>query len=256
MALFGSRSRRGGKPRIVALGDSALLAEFSTEVDLEVNARIQRVAAAIRARRLPWIRDVVPAIGALAVHFDPVAVARLDPKAPDARLGKVREEVRALIESCLGASRDKDADAAELVELPVCYEGELAPDLDAVAERTGLTPEEVIRRHAASDHRVLMVGFAPGHPYIGGLDPKLSVPRRATPRTRVPEGSIAIANAQSVVYPFTISGGWSLIGRTPVRVFDPDRSPPALFSPGQRVRFTPVSRAEFNRLRKQEETAA
>ncbi len=255
MALFGSRSRRGGKPRIVPLGDGALLAEFSNEVDLEVNARIQRVAAAIRARRLPWIRDVVPAIGALAVHFDPAAIARLEPKAADARLGRAREEVRALIEACLGGARDKDTAAVEVVELPVCYEGELAPDIDAVAESTGLTTEEVIRRHAASEHRVLMVGFAPGHPYIGGLDPKLAVPRRATPRTRVPEGSIAIANAQSVVYPFTISGGWSLIGRTPVKVFDARRSPPALFSPGQRVRFMPVSRAEFNRLRKQDEGA-
>lgn len=250
MALFGTGGRRGGKPRIVNLGDSALLADFSGEVDLEVNARIQRVAAAIRARRLPWIRDVVPAIGALAVHFDPVAVARLEPDAADARLGKAREEVRALIEACLGAAREKDAGAAEVVEVPVCYEGEFAPDLDAVAERTGLSVAEVVRRHAASEHRVLMVGFAPGHPYIGGLDPKLSVPRRATPRTRVPEGSIAIANAQSVVYPFTISGGWSLIGRTPLRVFDARRTPPALFSPGQRVSFLPVDRVEFDRLRK------
>jgi len=256
MPLFESRSRRGGKPRIVALGDSALLAEFSTEVDLEVNARIQRVAAAIRARRLPWIRDVVPAIGALAVHFDALAVARMAPAAADASLARAREEISALIEDCLGAASRKGESATPVVELPVCYEGELAPDLEAVAQRIGMDVNEVIRRHAASDHRVLMVGFAPGHPYIGGLDPKLAVPRRATPRTRVPEGSIAIANTQSVVYPFTISGGWSLIGRTPLKVFDARRTPPALFEPGQRVRFHPVSRAEFNRLRKLEDGSA
>jgi len=253
MALFGSGSRRGGKPRIVDLGDSAVLADFSSDVDLEVNARIQRLAAAIRARRMPWIRDVVPAIGSLAVHFDPVAVARLEPAAADARLARARLEIRALIEDCLGASRVKSGIDTEVVELPACYEGELAPDLDDVASRTGLKPEEVIRRHIASDHRVLMVGFAPGHPYIGGLDPLLSVPRRSTPRTRVPEGSIAIANTQSVVYPFATPGGWSLIGRTPLRVFDARRASPALLSPGQRVRFVPVGRAEFNRLRKQHE---
>lgn len=250
MPLFGQKKRHGAKLRIVPLGDSALLAEFSDSVDLEVNARIQRIAAAIRARRVPWVRDVVPAIGSLAVHFDPVAVARLDPTAADARLGAARDEVRSLIESSLGAALGRDPAGTRLLEVPVCYEGDFSPDLEEVAGRTGLEAAEVVRRHAESEHRVLMVGFAPGHPYIGGLDPALSVPRRATPRTRVPEGSVAIANGQSVVYPFSISGGWSVIGRTPLRIFDAGRTPPAIFFPGQKVRFVPVDRAEFNRLRK------
>jgi KipI family sensor histidine kinase inhibitor len=105
---------------------------------------------------------------------------------------------------------------------------------------------EVARLHAGSSHRVLMVGFVPGHPYIGGLDPKLSVPRRGTPRPRVVTGSIAIANAQTVVYPFTTPGGWSIIGRTPVSIFDARRDPPSLMSPGDRVRFVPISRSEFD----------
>lgn len=238
MALFGGGN--AGKPRILPLGDSALLAEFSDQVDVEVNERIQRVAAALRPRCPPWVRDVVPAIGALAVHFD--AAKAGDP-------AKARAELESLILACVGA-KVPAASKPATVEIPVLYGGEHGPDLEAVAAQTKLAPEEVVRRHVASEHRVLMVGFAPGHPYIGGLDPRLSVPRRATPRVRVPEGSIAIANAQSVVYPYTMPGGWSLIGRTPLRPFDPARESPALFAPGQRVRFVAVERAEFERARK------
>ena len=108
--------------------------------------------------------------------------------------------------------------------------------------------EEAIALHSASDFRVLMIGFAPGHPYIGGLDRKLSVPRRATPRAIVPAGSVAIANDQTVVYPYAISGGWSIIGRTPLTVFDAERQEPSLFAAGDRVRFKPISRAEFTKI--------
>ena len=114
--------------------------------------------------------------------------------------------------------------------------------------RCRLKVEEVVKRHCASPHRVLMVGFAPGHPYIGGLDPRLSVPRRTTPRPIVTAGSVAIANTQSVVYPWTISGGWSVIGRSPLRFFDPQRDPPAVFAPGDRVHFVAIGRSEYDRL--------
>lgn len=241
MALIEWRSRADRKLRIVPLGDSALLAEFATEVDLEANARIQRIAAAIKTRSPQWVRDVVPAVGALAVHFDPSA----GPSPHDAR-----EQVRALIEACLAAGRGRAGGTdPEVVDLPICYGGEFGADLEAVAQHAGLAPDEVVRRHAASDHRVLMVGFVPGHPYIGGLDASLAMPRRATPRARVPEGSVGIANAQTAIYPYAISGGWNLIGRTPVRLFDAEREPPALFAPGQRVRVRPIDRAEFARMR-------
>lgn len=241
MALIGWRAKGGAKLRVVPLGDSALLAEFSTSVDLDVNARIQHVAGVIRDRSPQWVRDVVPAVGTLAVHFDPASVQ--DPAA-------AREELRKLIEEALAAAPGKGASREQdLLELPVCYGDEYGADLEGVAAHAGLEADEVIRRHTATEHRVLMVGFAPGHPYIGGLDAKLAVPRRATPRTRVPEGSVAIANAQTAIYPFAISGGWNLIGRTPLRVFDAVRVPPALFAPGQRVRFVRIDRTEYIRLR-------
>ncbi len=226
-------------PRFVPLGDAALFAEFSETLDLAVNARIQQLAEAIRRRRVPWIRDVVPALGGLALHFDTTRLEHgMSP----------REAATALIKDCLGRRLPALDDLSRTVEVPVCYDSDLGPDIDEVAGLCKLKVEEVIRRHCASPHRVLMVGFAPGHPYIGGLDAKLSVPRRTTPRPKVTAGSVAIANTQSVVYPFTISGGWSIIGRSPLRVFDAARDPPALMAPGDRVKFTAIDRAEFDEL--------
>jgi KipI family sensor histidine kinase inhibitor len=227
--------------RIFPLGDSAVLAEFRARLDLEVNARLQRLAESVRATRTPWIRDIVPALGSLALHFDPARLPPgIDPVAAAARL----------LQDCVSGETDSPRAQSASLEVPVCYEGEFAPDLREVAERVKLSVDEVVVRHAASEHRVLMMGFSPGQPYIGGLDAALEVPRRATPRTRVPAGSIAIANAQTAVYPFDISGGWNVIGRTPLKVFDVARDPAALFAPGMIVRFVPIPSAEFERLSK------
>lgn len=249
MAPLGWKGRGGGKPRLLALGDSAVLAEFSDTVDMAVNARIQQVAARVREQAPAWVRDVVPSMAAIAVHFDAEAVAAAGLDTADARIAAARAALQALVERCAEAVPKAEGLPEAAIEVPVCYGGAFGEDLEAVATQLKMRPEEVVRRHCASEHRVLMVGFAPGHPYIGGLDPALSVPRRATPRVRVPEGSIAIANGQSVVYPFTISGGWSIIGRTPLRVFDAAASPPAIFSPGQRVRFVAIDEADYARRR-------
>ncbi|TAN50114.1 MAG: 5-oxoprolinase subunit PxpB [Betaproteobacteria bacterium] len=225
--------------RIEPLGDAALYAEFSRTLDLRTNEALQAVAAALREKAPPWLRDVVPSLGGLALHFDPEHA-----ELPEAPLRAATD----LLLDCLKATA-RARTAGREVEVPVCYDAEFGLDLDAVAAQTGLDAAQVVRLHAATEHRVLMVGFAPGQPYIGGLDPRLAVPRRATPRTRVPAGSIAIANAQSVVYPFEIAGGWSVLGRTPLRVFDPRREPPSLLLPGDRVRFAPISRQRFEALR-------
>ena len=134
--------------------------------------------------------------------------------------------------------------------LPVCYEPDFALDLNEVAKKADLSPEEITRRHAAAEYRVLMMGFAPGHAYMGGLDGKLAVPRRESPRAVVPAGSVAIANEQTVVYPYAISGGWSVIGRTPLTVFDARREDPSLFAAGDRVRFRAITAEEFMALQK------
>jgi KipI family sensor histidine kinase inhibitor len=221
---------------VIPLGDSAAYVEFSSTLDLDVNSVVQRLALAILKRKVAWIRDVVPALGGLALHFDPDHV-EFPAKPLEAALALVNESMK----PALAAKDNPGSD----VELPVCYEPEFALDLAEIAKKAQVPPEEVSRRHAAGEYRVLMMGFSPGHAYMGGLDPKLTVPRRSSPRAVVPAGSVAIANEQTVVYPYAISGGWNVIGRTPMVLFDAKRQRPSLLWPGDRVRFRAITRAQF-----------
>jgi inhibitor of KinA len=220
------------------MGDLAAYVEFSRTLDLEINALVQRLGVAVHALGVPWIRDVVPALGGLALHFDP------------GFQGNCTQTAAELVELCL-----KDLPRADqvlrTVQVPVCYDLEFALDLEEISRRTELGKDRIIELHLAGDYRVLMMGFAPGHAYIGGLDPKLSVPRRATPRAVVLAGAVAIANDQTVIYPYAISGGWNVIGRTPLRLFDPQRQEPSLLASGDRVRFRAIGREEFMKLSQQ-----
>jgi inhibitor of KinA len=227
---------------VIPLGDSAAYVEFSSTLDLEVNSVVQRLALVILKRKVPWIRDVVPALGGVALHFDPD-----NAEFPGQPLEAAFELVNDSLKQALAA---KDNPGSEVV-LPVCYEPEFALDLKEVAKKADLEPEEVTQRHEAGEYRVLMMGFAPGHAYMGGLDAKLTVPRRASPRAIVPAGSVAIANEQTVVYPYAISGGWNVIGRTPMVLFDAARTRPSLLWPGDRVRFRAITRAEFLDIQKE-----
>jgi KipI family sensor histidine kinase inhibitor len=224
---------------VIPLGDSAAYVEFSATLDLEVNSVVQRLGLVILKRQVPWVRDVVPALGGLALHFDP------DNAEFPAR--PLEEALALVLDALKPALSEKDNPGSEVV-LPVCYEPEFALDLDEVAKKAGLAPEEVTHRHVSGEYRVLMMGFAPGHAYMGGLDGKLAVPRRASPRAVVPAGSVAIANEQTVVYPYAISGGWNVIGRTPMVLFDATRARPSLLWPGDRVRFRAISRERFLEL--------
>ena len=206
-------------------------------VDLEINRSLQALALALRARGLPWVRDVVPALCGIAVHFDPY-----HPALPPSVMEYFEQWLQEAFKSA-----GKFENSGRTVEVPVCYDPVFALDLDELVRSTKLSPEAIQELHTSAKHSVLMVGFSPGQPYIGGLDPKLSVPRRATPRTQMPAGSVAIANAQTAVYPYATPGGWSIIGRTPLRVFDPAREPASLFAPGDRVRFLAITKNEYER---------
>jgi inhibitor of KinA len=225
---------------IVPLGDCGAYVEFSRTLDIETNAFVQKlglaVEAAARKSGLSALRDLVPAFGGLALHFDP----DFD--------GDVLQTARELVEGCMKAGWSESKSADRLVEVPVCYEPPFALDNEEVAHKTKIEKTNIPVLHAAAEYRVLMMGFAPGHAYMGGLDPKLSLPRRANPRAEVPAGSVAIANEQKVVYPYAISGGWSVIGRTPLAVFDAARAEPSLFLAGDRVRFRAIGVEEFARL--------
>src|SRR5262245_5355401 len=227
---------------VIPLGDSAAYVEFSETLDLEVNSVVQRLGLAILKRNVPWVRDVVPALGGLALHFDPYH--------PEFPAQPLEGALALVLESLKPALSAKENPGSEVV-LPVCYEPEFALDLAEVAKKAGLSPEEVTQRHLSGEYRVLMMGFAPGHAYMGGLDEKLGVPRRASPRAIVPAGSVAIANEQTVVYPYAISGGWNVIGRTPMVLFDAKRARPSLLWPGDRGPFRAITRAEFLDIQKE-----
>lgn len=216
------------RPTLARLGDHAWLVRFEPRVDSGVNARVLALAAWVRAQGWPGVRDVVPAMASLAVHVSPD-----------------RHHSQAVADR-LAAHLDAGGDAALAepppVEIPVAYGGSDGPDLADVAAITGCSPEEVVRRHCAVTYRVFMLGFLPGFPYLGLVDPAIRVPRRAMPRTRVPAGAVGLAGAQTGIYPRESPGGWQIIGRTQEPLFDPASTPPARLAPGDRVRFVASAR--------------
>lgn len=219
----------GDSPPILPAGDSALLVRLSADaISARVNGRVLALLAALDAAALDGVRDYTPAYASLLVSFDPAITTR----------AAVTDAVRAAWRATRG--RRRRPAARGVIHVPVRYGGAAGFDLDEVARLTGLSAAEVVRRHAGTEYRVYFLGFLAGYPYLGGLPASLAVPRLDSPRTRVPAGSVAIAERQTGVYPVESPGGWRVIGRTALRVFDPRRFPPAAFAPGDRVRFVPV----------------
>ena len=212
-------------PVIQQLGDDALLVTFARAISWDVGVRVRTVARRIRNMHLVSVMDVVPAYTTLAVYFD-------------SRVASFAN-LSSLVADAIGVPATATDDSQTLIEVPVSYDG---PDLADVAMRTGLTPDEVIERHSSRTYRAYMTGFAPGFTYLGDLDESLVLPRRTEPRVRVPAGSVAIAGAQTAVYPLVTPGGWHLIGTTLVAMFDPRRDPPALIRAGDSVRFVRVEK--------------
>jgi len=229
---------------VTAVGDAAVLLTLDQRVDPRLAARAQAIAAAIEIARTnePALGRAVPAHASVLVPFDPLAIA-ID------RVGEIVEACAASTEALPGAAIGpepgtdgplRDARNARTVEIPVRYGGQDGPDLEDVARVHGLSPPDVAELHAGATYRVLFLGFAPGFAYLGGLPPNLVTPRKATPRPRVPAGSVGIAGEQTGVYPRSMPGGWQLIGRTETRLWDPTQPSPALLAPGDRVRFVPT----------------
>lgn len=207
-------------------GDSAVLLELDAVIDPGVNARAIGIAHAIAGSHFAGVRDVIPTYRSVAVHFDPLAT-------------DVAAVTHAMLEVAHAAPAAREG---ALVEVPVAYGGADGPDLRDVAAFAGLSERDVIDRHSAVEYRVFMLGFLPGYAYMGIVDEAIASPRRATPRTRVPAGSVGIAGRQTGIYPRQSPGGWQLIGRTLLPVFDPSKDPASIFAPGDRVRFVPLTR--------------
>jgi inhibitor of KinA len=219
--------------RVRRAGDAALVLECPARVDTAINARVVSVRSNLLARCGDRIRDVVVGYHTLTVYFDPLEVDAVWLE-------------RELADAARDASAHASATGA-LIDVPVCYGGAVGPDLTDVAASIGCSEREVVDLHLSCEYRVFVVGFVPGFAYMGPVAPALHLPRRSTPRTKVPPGSVAIAAGQTGIYPMETPGGWHLIGRTPVRPFDEARSEPVLFRPGDRVRFHAITLAEYER---------
>jgi KipI family sensor histidine kinase inhibitor len=225
---------RYNPPRLLPVGDSALLIEFGNEINPAINAQVQALALALDDYALPGLSEAVPAYRSLLWHYDPLLLSF--------------DQVCELAGQALNQAQTSAPLKPRVIEIPTCYGGQFGPDLEFVARHNDLQPEDVIRLHASALYPVYMLGFSPGFAYLGGLPPAIAAPRLPSPRTQVPAGSVGIAGAQTGIYPIATPGGWRLIGRTPLRLFDPQLRPPALLRPGDRVRFTPIDADRFTAL--------
>jgi inhibitor of KinA len=220
--------------RILHLGDAALTVEFGHEIDPTLNARVISFAQTVRAQTWEGVLDVVPTYCSVTIHVDPLCL-----------------DLNTLTDRLLNLPHALSQEATSSGThhtIPVLYGSEWGPDLEEVAAYAKMSGADVIRLHSSVLYRVYMLGFSPGFPYLGSVPKALAIPRLTTPRTRVPAGSVGIADMQTGIYPTATPGGWRLIGRTPIDLYRPSRTTTFLLSPGDMVRFVPITAQEFDRL--------
>jgi inhibitor of KinA len=222
--------------RLHPLGDAVILIEFGNCINDAVSERVLHLFHQLK-QLSPFIRDVVPAYSSLAVYYDVAALHKSEKTAYES----IKELVEPLLENLTAA----DNTGKRKMRIPVCYTGKFAPDIEELAAAKNLSVEELIRLHTAKEYRVYMIGFLPGFPYMGTVDSRIAAPRKSSPRLVVPAGSVGIAGQQTGIYPLSSPGGWNIIGRTPLQLFDAVKSEPALLEPGDRVCFYSITENEF-----------
>ena len=226
--------------RITDVGDTAFNVEFGTIIDPAINAKVMSLRQAVRQAQdqggLAGLIETIPTFRSLLVHYDPLLTSR----------SELEGDIRAIADGCA----DTPVGVTRCWTIPVCYQADLGEDLAEVAMACKMTPDQVIARHSQAEFKVYMLGFMPGFAYMGGLPQELHLPRRASPRLKVPPGSVAIADALCAVYPWESPGGWHLIGQTPAHFFDLERAPPILLAAGDKVRFRAIDRDEYDRCRR------
>lgn len=223
-----------GFPRILPLGDSGVTVEFGDSIAPATNDQVIAFAQELDTLTISGVVDVAPTYRSVSVYFDPLLID------PDTLERRLRELAANLPQKPTGTGR--------MIEIPVAYGVDLGPDLADVARLAGVSEQEVVALHGSTDYRVYMLGFSPGFPYLGTVPATIAIPRLAEPRTKVPAGSVGIAGTQTGIYPQESPGGWRLIGRTPVKLYDPQGSRPFLLEPGDHVRFVEISYEEYWRM--------
>jgi len=230
--------------RILDCGEQAMVVEFGSEIDPALNAHVHRLARILTKTLPERIQEVVPTYRSLMIYFDPLVISRKTLQEEVAKLAARIEE------------GDLAGDTHKVVTVPVSYGGEFGPDLEFVARHNGLTEEEVVAIHTSAPLLIYMLGFTPGFPYLGGMSGRIVAPRLDAPRVKVAAGSVGIAGTQTGIYPIASPGGWRLIGRTPLRIFDPASERPFLFAAGDSVQFAAIDADEFHALKQQVERGA
>lgn len=223
--------------RIIAAGDCALNIEFGTAISPETGALVRAAAKQLNDAPIPGITETLPTFCSLMVCYDPM------------KLGY--DELCRTLETQLQDIEPNSDESKRVIEIPVCYGGVFGPDIETVAQHAGLSVSEVVSLHAGHDYLIDMLGFFPGFAYLGGLDERLHTPRLATPRTVIEAGSVGIGGAQTGIYPLASPGGWQLIGRTPLRPYDPAREEPILYRAGDYLRFVPITETEYHAIERQ-----
>jgi len=222
------------EPRFLLVGDRGLNMEFGNEISEEINQKIRATATAISQRKIPGIKELIPTYRSLLVLYEPTEISLKD----------LITELKSIQEN-LGSLQLPQPIVSVI---PVLYGGEMGPDLDFVAKHNNITPDEVIAIHTGANYLIYMLGFTPGFTYLGGMSEKIAAPRLASPRTKIPAGSVGIAGKQTGIYPIDSPGGWQLIGRTPVKLYDPLRETPVLFTAGNYIRFKAIDEETYRKI--------
>lgn len=231
--------------QIRPLGDAALVIQLGDGIDEAIHRKVKSIITLFEKYPFEGLIETVPAYNSLTVYYNPIEVYF-----SNGNSGKKTpyEIVNKTLQDLLAKSSTVNLTNERVVKIPVVYGGDMGPDLEEVASFHGLTPSEVIAIHSSADYLVYMLGFAPGFPFMGGMDNRIATPRKETPRLAIPPGSVGIAGSQTGIYPLETPGGWQIIGRTPLDLFLPAQFPPTLLQPGDRIRFTPITLEEYQRV--------
>ena len=221
-------------PQIKITGDTSVAVVFGNEISTDINTKIRAFDEALAEEQIDGVYETVPTYCSLTIHYAPEKI----------RYEALKEKLEAL----LAVSHKAQKLNTIVMEIPVVYGGEYGPDLETVAAHNGMSPEDVIRIHSGAEYLIYMLGFTPGFSYMGGMDESIATPRLKTPRVLIPAGSVGIAGKQTGIYPIDSPGGWQLIGRTPVKLYDAHRDTPILLDAGLHVKFIPIDEAEYKRI--------
>lgn len=220
--------------KIVPHGDASMLVEWGAVIDPKINQKITGLVSLFKDQKIEGVIDFIPAFSSLLINYDPRIITFQ-------RLKKITEDL-------LTIEISNNQLKKRIFEIPVCYGGEYGPDIEFIANNAQLTKEELIQIHSGTDYLIYMLGFLPGFSYLGGLDERIHTPRLNNPRKAIPAGSVGIGGSQTGIYPLESPGGWQLLGRTPIKTYDPEREEPILFEAGDYIRFVPVDQATYQEI--------